>query len=120
MPNILIVDDEIVIRETLRDILEYERYKIDEAEDGVKALEMIKKKKYDLVILDIKMHKMDGLEVLDKSMEFNPEIPIIMISGHGTIDIAVEATKKGYYSFITKQLDLNQLLRMVRNALQKK
>jgi len=119
MPNILIVDDEIVIRETLRDILEYERYKIDEAEDGVKALEMIKKKKYDLVILDIKMPKMDGLEVLDKSMEFNPEIPIIMISGHGTIDIAVEATKKGAYSFITKPPDLNQLLLMVRNALEK-
>ncbi len=120
MPHqILIVDDEKVIRETLKDILEYEGYKTDEAAEGEKALEMIKKKKYDAVILDIKMPKMDGIEVLEKSMSFNPEIPIIMLSGHATIEIAIEATKKGAYSFLTKPPDLNQLLLTVRNAVEK-
>jgi two-component system nitrogen regulation response regulator NtrX len=119
MSEILIVDDEKVIRDTLRDILEYEGYKIDEAENGEKALGMIKKKKYDVVLCDIKMPKMDGLEVLEKSMEFNPEVPFVMISGHGTIEIAVDATKKGAYAFITKPPDLNQLLLQIRNALDK-
>jgi two-component system, NtrC family, nitrogen regulation response regulator NtrX len=117
MANILIVDDEKVIRQTLRDILEYEGYKIDEAENGLVAIDCIKSKPYDAVLCDIKMPKMDGIEVLEKSMEINPDVPFIMISGHGTIEIAVEATKKGAYAFITKPPDLNQLLLQIRNAL---
>jgi len=117
MSKILIVDDEQVIRQTLRDILEYEGYQIDEAENGMEALTLVKKTKYDVVLCDIKMPKMDGLEVLEKSFEINPDTPFIMISGHGTIDIAVEATKKGAYAFISKPPDLNQLLLQVRNAL---
>jgi len=117
MFKILIVDDENVIRQTLRDILEYEGYQIDEAENGQIAIDMIKDISYDAVLCDIKMPKVDGIEVLEKSQEINPDIPFIMISGHGTIDIAVEATKKGAYAFITKPPDLNQLLLQVRNAL---
>jgi len=117
MPEILIVDDEKVIRETLRDILEYEGYKIDDALDGPSALEKIKKKKYDVILCDIKMPKMDGLEVLEASMTINPEVPFIMISGHGTVEIAVEATRKGAFAFITKPPDLNQLLLHIRNAI---
>ncbi len=117
--EILIVDDENDIRESLKDILEDEGYKTDEASNGEIALEMIKKKKYDLVLCDIKMPKMDGIEVLEKSMEFNPEVNFIMISGHGNIEIAVEATKKGAYAFITKPPDLNQLLLQIRNAIDK-
>jgi len=119
MPEILIVDDEKVIRETLKDILEYEGYKIDESSDGLSALEKIKQKKYDVVLCDIKMPKMDGIEVLEQSMAFNPEIPFIMISGHGTVEIAIEATRKGAFAFITKPPDLNQLLLHVRNAIDK-
>jgi two-component system, NtrC family, nitrogen regulation response regulator NtrX len=117
MFKILIVDDEKVIRQTLRDILEYEGYQIDEAENGQIAIDMIKDHSYDAVLCDIKMPKVDGIEVLEKSMDINPDIPFIMISGHGTIDIAVEATKKGAYAFITKPPDLNQLLLQIRNAL---
>ena len=117
MFKILIVDDEKVIRQTLRDILEYEGYQIDEAENGQIAIDMIKDRSYDAVLCDIKMPKVDGIEVLEKSMDINPDIPFIMISGHGTIDIAVEATKKGAYAFITKPPDLNQLLLQIRNAL---
>jgi DNA-binding NtrC family response regulator len=120
MFKLLIVDDEKVIRQTLRDILEYEGYQIEEAEDGQAAIDMIKATNYDAVLCDIKMPKVDGIEVLEKSQEINPDIPFIMISGHGTIDIAVEATKKGAYAFITKPPDLNQLLLQVRNALDKK
>jgi two-component system nitrogen regulation response regulator NtrX len=119
MPEILIVDDEKVIRETLKDILEYEKYKIEEAADGIQAIEKIKKKKYDVVLCDIKMPKMDGIEVLEKSMAINPEVPFIMISGHGTVEIAVEATRKGAFAFISKPPDLNQLLLHIRNAIDK-
>ena len=117
MSKVLIVDDEQVIRETLRDILEYEGYQVDEAENGIEAINLLKKNKYDVALCDIKMPKMDGLEVLEKSLEINPDVPFIMISGHGTIEIAVEATKKGAYAFISKPPDLNQLLLQVRNAL---
>lgn len=119
MPTILIADDEKAIRKTLREILEYESYKVDEAEDGAKALEMMKEGDYDCALLDIKMPKMDGMEVLDKAIGAGVDTPIIMISGHGTLENAVEAVKKGAYDFIPKPPDLNRLLITVRNAMEK-
>ncbi|MBS1684438.1 MAG: sigma-54-dependent Fis family transcriptional regulator [Bacteroidetes bacterium] len=119
MPNILIADDEKAIRKTLREILEYEGYKVDEAEDGQKAYEMAKEGEYDVVLCDIKMPKIDGLEVLDKLKKEGSEAQIIMISGHGTLETAVDAVKKGAYDFISKPPDLNRLLITVRNALDK-
>jgi two-component system, NtrC family, nitrogen regulation response regulator NtrX len=119
MPKILVVDDEEVIRETLKDILEFEKFTIDEAADGQEALEKIKKNKYDVILCDIKMPKVDGMEVLEKSMEIAPDTPVIMISGHGTIETAVEATKKGAFDFIAKPPDLNRLLITIRNAMEK-
>jgi two-component system nitrogen regulation response regulator NtrX len=119
MPNILIVDDEKAIRKTLKEILEYENYKVDEAEDGSTALEKIQNNSYDVVLLDIKMPKMDGLEVLEKAKEHAPDTSFIMISGHGNIETAVEATKKGAFDFISKPPDLNRLLITVRNATDK-
>jgi DNA-binding NtrC family response regulator len=119
MPNILLVDDEKAIRKTLREILEYEKYKVDEAEDGPSALEKIQNNQYDVVLLDIKMPKMDGLEVLEKAREVSPDTSYIMISGHGNIETAVEATKKGAFDFISKPPDLNRLLITVRNAMDK-
>ena len=118
MANILIIDDERSIRNTLRDILEYEKYKVDEAENGMDAIELIKNKTYDVILCDIKMPEMDGIEVLDKALLFT-DSPIIMISGHGTIETAVEAIKKGAYDYIAKPLDLNRLLITIRNALDK-
>lgn len=119
MPTILIADDEKAIRKTLREILEYENYKVDEAEDGQKAYDMAKEGEYDLILCDIKMPKMDGLEVLDKLKKEGNEAQIIMISGHGTLETAVDAVKKGAYDFISKPPDLNRLLITVRNALDK-
>jgi two-component system nitrogen regulation response regulator NtrX len=119
MPNILIADDEKAIRKTLREILEYENYKVDEAEDGQKAYDMAKDGEYDLILCDIKMPKMDGLEVLDKLKKEGTEAQIIMISGHGTLETAVDAVKKGAFDFISKPPDLNRLLITVRNALDK-
>ncbi|MBS1625784.1 MAG: sigma-54-dependent Fis family transcriptional regulator [Bacteroidetes bacterium] len=119
MPNILIADDEKAIRKTLREILEYEGYKVDEAEDGQKAYEMAKDGEYDVILCDIKMPKIDGLEVLDKLKKEGSEAQIIMISGHGTLETAVDAVKKGAYDFISKPPDLNRLLITVRNALDK-
>lgn len=119
MAKILIVDDEKSIRYTLREILEFEKYKIDEAKDGEEALEMIKAKDYDVALCDIKMPKMDGIELLQKAMELGKDMQFIMISAHGTIDTAVEATKKGAFDFIQKPPDLNRLLLAVRNALDK-
>ena len=119
MPNILIIDDEKSIRRTLREILEYEHYSVSEAENGKDGLDEIKSGKYDAVLLDIKMPQMDGIEVLSKAKEFTSDIPIIMISGHGTIDTAVEAVKNGAYDFISKPPDLNRLLITIRNALDK-
>jgi two-component system nitrogen regulation response regulator NtrX len=120
MPRILIIDDERSIRSTLREILEYEKYEIVEANDGAEGLQLIKKEDFDLVMCDIKMPKMDGMEVLSAASEIKPDLPFIMISGHGTIDTAVEATKKGAYDFLQKPPDLNRLLITVRNALEKK
>src|SRR3984957_6426763 len=119
MANILIADDEKSIRKTLREILEYEGYKVEEAEDGAKAFEMLKDGGYDCALLDIKMPKMDGLEVLEKLQGTDAGTPIIMISGHGTVENAVDAVKKGAYDFISKPPDLNRLLITVRNALEK-
>ncbi|MHC2993742.1 Fis family transcriptional regulator [Pontibacter sp. HJ8] len=119
MPKILIIDDERAIRSTLKEILEFENYNVDEAEDGIKGLQQLGKTRYDVVLCDIKMPGMDGIEVLEKAMELTPDTPFIMISAHGTIDTAVEATKKGAYDFLQKPPDLNRLLVSVRNALDK-
>src|SRR5882757_4493337 len=119
MSNILIVDDEKAIRKTLGEILSYEGYKLDEAGDGEDALKRFKEKTYDVVLCDIKMPKMDGIEFLEKAREANPDVPIIMISGHGTIETAVEAVKKGAYDYISKPPDLNRLLITIRNAMDK-
>ncbi len=119
MSNILIIDDEKAIRKTLGEILSYEGYKIEEAGDGEEGLKKFKEKNYDVVLCDIKMPKLDGLEFLDKVREINPDIPVIMISGHGTIETAVEAVKKGAYDYISKPPDLNRLLITIRNAMDK-
>jgi len=119
MAKILIVDDEELIRDTLKDILEHEGYKTDQAADGEQALAAIKRNKYDVILCDIKMPKVDGLDVLEKSMEQNPDVPVIMISGHGTVETAIEATKRGAFDFISKPPDLNRLLITIRNALDK-
>lgn len=120
MAQILIVDDEKSIRSTLREILEYEKFKVEEAKDGEEGLEMLRNGSYDLVLCDIKMPKMDGLELLQKAMEEGLDSPFIMISAHGTIDSAVEATKKGAFDFLQKPLDLNRLLVTLRNAMDRK
>ena len=119
MPKILIVDDEQSIRETLKEILEYEKYEVSEAKNGEDGLKMLGKEKFDVALCDIKMPKMDGLEVLEKSVEQGIDTQFIMISAHGTIETAVEATKKGAYDFIQKPPDLNRLLVTLRNALDK-
>lgn len=119
MPKILIVDDEKSIRRTLREILEFENYEILEAEDGQKGLETITNEQVDAVLMDIKMPKMDGLELLARALEVKPDLPVIMISGHGNIETAVEAVKKGAYDYISKPPDLNRLLITVKNALDK-
>lgn len=116
--KILIIDDERSIRRTLRDILEYEKYEVDDAEDGIQALEKLKENSFDLILCDIKMPKMDGMEVLEKANQLS-DAPIVMISGHGTIETAVDALKSGAYDYIAKPLDLNRLLVTVRNALDK-
>jgi two-component system, NtrC family, nitrogen regulation response regulator NtrX len=119
MAKILIIDDEKSIRKTLREILEYEKFQVDEAADGAEGLAMIQKGKYDIILCDIKMPKMDGIEVLDKVIELNIDSPVVMISGHGNIETAVEAVKKGAFDFIAKPLDLNRLLVTIRNAMDK-
>ena len=116
MPKILIIDDEASIRNTLREILEYEKYQVDEASDGEIGLEMLENNKFDVVLCDIKMPKLDGLEVLERSISSGIDTPFIMISAHGTIETAVEATKKGAFDFIQKPPDLNRLLLTLRNA----
>ena len=119
MADILIIDDEKAIRKTLTEILSFEGYKIDEASDGEEGLKTFKDKTYDVVLCDIKMPKLDGIEFLQKAGEINPDIPIIMISGHGNIETAVEAVKKGAYDYISKPPDLNRLLITIRNAMDK-
>ncbi len=119
MSKILIIDDERPIRNTLKEILEYENHKVDTAIDGFQGIELFNKKKYDIVLCDIKMPKMDGIEVLEELFFSSPDIPVVMISGHGNVDTAVEAIKKGAYDFIEKPLDLNRLLITIRNATEK-
>ncbi|GEO07757.1 sigma-54-dependent transcriptional regulator [Segetibacter aerophilus] len=119
MATILIVDDERAIRKTLTEILGFEGYKIEEAADGEEGLKKFQAATYDVVLCDIKMPKVDGLEFLSKATAANPDVPIIMISGHGTIETAVEAVKKGAFDFISKPPDLNRLLITIRNAIDK-
>lgn len=117
MPHILIVDDERSIRNSLKEILEFEKFTVDLAEDGPSGLKKLKENTYDAALCDIKMPKMDGMEVLGKVLEAGIETPIIMISGHGNVETAVEAIKMGAYDFIEKPLDLNRTLVTLRNAM---
>ena len=116
MPKILVIDDERSIRNTMKDILGFEGYTVDLAENGPEGIEMVKATEYDTIFCDIKMPEMDGIEVLQHIMEMRPEATVIMISGHGNIDTAVDSIKKGAYDFIEKPLDLNRLLITIRNA----
>ena len=120
MSTILVIDDEKAIRKTLGEILQFEGYKVEEAPDGAEGLKLFQQQSFDLVFCDIKMPKMDGLEFLEKARALNPDIPIVIISGHGNIDTAVEAVKKGAFDYISKPPDLNRLLITLRNALDKK
>ena len=119
MAHILIIDDERSIRSTMKDILEFEQHTVTLAEDGAQALEAVGRETFDLIFSDIKMPGMDGMELLDALLARGVEAPIVMISGHGTIETAVEALKKGAFDFIEKPIDLNRLLVTVRNALDK-
>jgi two-component system, NtrC family, nitrogen regulation response regulator NtrX len=119
MAQVLIVDDEVPIRRTLKEILEFEKFKVDEACDGLECLVQLKKTQYDVILMDIKMPKMDGMEALERIQTLAPDTPVVMISGHANIDTAVEAVKKGAFDFISKPPDLNRLLITVRNALDK-
>jgi len=117
MAKILVIDDEKSIRNSLKEILEYESHEVYDAADGTEGLAKIDSEKFDVIFCDIKMPKVDGIEFLEKAMEKNIDTPVIMISGHGTIETAVEAIKKGAYDFIPKPLDLNRILITLRNAL---
>src|SRR5664279_2677853 len=119
MSKILVIDDERAILNTLKEVLEYEKHEVDLAEDGPKGIEMFSVNMYDIILCDIKMAKMDGIEVLGKIIETSADTPVVMISGHGNIDTAVEAIKKGAYDFLEKPLDLNRLLITIRNAMDK-
>lgn len=118
--KVLVIDDERAIRSTLTEILSFEGYEVDEASDGVEGLKKILSSNYDCVICDIKMPKMDGIEVLEKVMIEKPDTQIIIISGHGNIETAVEAVKKGAFDYISKPPDLNRLLITLRNAMERK
>lgn len=115
--TILVIDDERAIRNTLKDILSFEGFEVEEAADGAEGLEMIKGKDYNCILCDVKMPKMDGIEVLEKVKELKPDIPFVVISGHGNIETAVDAVKKGAFDFISKPPDLNRLLITIRNAM---
>jgi len=117
MPRILTIDDEKAIRFALKDILELEGYQVDQAEDGPTGLDLLIQQKYDVVLCDIKMPRMDGMEVLERAQKIAPDAAFIMLSAHGNIELAVEATKKGAFDFLPKPPDLNRLLVTVRNAL---
>jgi two-component system nitrogen regulation response regulator NtrX len=117
MAKILIIDDERSIRNAIREILEYEKFQVDEAEDGLSGVVKVKGGKYDVILCDIKMPKMDGTEVLERIVLLAPDTPVVMISGHGDIETAVDLLKNGAYDYIPKPLDLNRLLVSVRNAL---
>ncbi|WP_028890146.1 sigma-54-dependent transcriptional regulator [Tenacibaculum ovolyticum] len=122
MSKILIIEDEAAIRRVLKKIIseENDAYEVEEAEDGLAGIEMIKNKDYDLVLCDIKMPKMDGVEVLEKAKKIKPETPMVMISGHGDLDTAVNTMRLGAFDYISKPPDLNRLLNTVRNALDRK
>lgn len=119
MAKILIADDERSIRRTLKEILEFEKFTVDEAGDGLECLSKVKQNDYDVVLLDIKMPNLDGLETLERIQQLNPDLPVIMISGHANIDTAVDAVKKGAFDFISKPPDLNRMLITIRNAMDK-
>ncbi len=119
MSKVLIIDDERSIRNTLKEILEYEGHIVHDAADGAEGLSKAGGNKYDIILCDIKMPKMDGIEVLEKLQELAPDVPVVMISGHGNIETAVEAIKKGAFDFISKPLDLNRVLITIRNAMDK-
>ncbi|MES2762128.1 MAG: sigma-54 dependent transcriptional regulator [Bacteroidota bacterium] len=119
MPKILIIDDEKAIRRTIREILEFEKYAVDEAEDGQQGLDMALKGNYDVILSDIKMPKLDGTELLTKLMAHGTESSLIMMSGHGNIETAVDAVKKGAFDYLAKPIDLNRLLVTIRNAMDK-
>jgi len=119
MPRILVVDDEKSIRNTLKDVLEYEKYEVFLAEDGASGIDLFSQDAFDVVLCDIKMAKMDGIEVLQKLLDISSDVPVIMISGHGNIDTAVDSIKKGAFDFLEKPLDLNRLLITIRNALER-
>jgi DNA-binding NtrC family response regulator len=118
--TILVIDDEKAIRKALNEILTFEGFKVDEAADGAEGVKKIEENTYDCIICDIKMPKMDGIEVLQKAQELKPDVPFIVISGHGNIETAVDAVKKGAYDYISKPPDLNRLLITIRNAMDKK
>ncbi len=122
MSKILIIEDEAAIRRVLNKIIseENDSYKVEEAEDGLQGIEMIMNNDYDLVFCDIKMPKMDGVEVLEKAKKIKPETPIVMISGHGDLETAVNTMRLGAFDYISKPPDLNRLLNTVRNALDRK
>jgi len=120
MGKILVIDDERPIRRTLCEILEFEKFEVDQAENGEDGLKMAQRNEYDVILCDIKMPKMDGMEVLEKIKELDYDSTIVMISGHGTIDTAVDALKKGAFDYLPKPPDLNRLLVTVRNAMNKK
>ena len=117
MAEILIIDDEKAIRKALTEILSAEGYKTDEAGDGEEGLKKFKERTYDVVLCDIKMPKLDGIEFLQKAGEANGDVPVIMISGHGNIETAVDAVKKGAFDYISKPPDLNRMLITIRNAM---
>jgi two-component system, NtrC family, nitrogen regulation response regulator NtrX len=119
MAKILVVDDDASIRRILKDILEFENYEVVESQDGMDCIVKAKQQVFDVIIMDIKMPKMDGMEAIDKLQSICPDVPVIMISGHANIDNAVEAVKKGAFDFIQKPPDLNRLLITIRNALDK-
>lgn len=116
MAKILVIDDERAIRRALREILEFEEFEVDEAENGREGLEKAKSETYDIIFCDIKMPELDGMEVLDGLLKSNVDSPVIMISGHGNVETAVQAIKKGAFDFIEKPLDLNRILVTIRNA----
>lgn len=118
--TILVIDDEKSIRRALIDILSMEGFKVDEAEDGALGIQKIEANNYDCILCDIKMPKMDGIEVLQKAQELRPDVPFIVISGHGNIETAVDAVKKGAFDYISKPPDLNRMLITIRNAMDKK
>ena len=119
MPKILIIDDEKAIRRTIREILEFEKYTVDEAEDGQQGLDLALKGNYNVILSDIKMPKLDGTELLTKLMAHGTESSLIMMSGHGNIETAVDAVKKGAFDYLAKPIDLNRLLVTIRNAMDK-